>query len=326
MNAPLPVGVIGVGALGQHHARHLASLEDAHLVGVYDIDAAVARRVADEVGTAAAPSLEALLADVEAVSIAVPTTDHGAVGLEVLRRGIPVFIEKPLAATLEEADALVHAADQVGVQLQVGHIERFNRAIRAATPYLDNPLYLESQRVAPFQPRGTDVAVVLDLMIHDLDLILHLTGGVEALGVQASGIAVLSRHLDIVNARVEFANGAVANATASRLARDRVRRLRLFQPSGYLSLDLAQGTGAFMRLKPNWRPGTATKLEDVVEQIPLEAPDADALLLELQSFVHAVRGDHEAVVTGHQGRQALALAIRVSEAVERSPVERFSTT
>jgi len=326
MNAPLPIGVVGVGALGQHHARHLATLEDAHLVGVYDIDAAAARRVADEVGTVAAPSLEALLAGVEAVSIAVPTTEHGAVGLEALRKGIPVFIEKPLAATLEEADALVSAADQAGVQLQVGHIERFNRAIRAATPYLDGPLYLESQRVAPFQPRGTDVAVVLDLMIHDLDLILHLTGGVEALEVHASGIAVLSRHLDIVNARVEFANGAVANATASRLARDRVRRLRLFQPSGYLSLDLAQGTGAFMRLRPNWRPGTATKLEDVVEQIPLEAPDADALRLELQSFVHAVRGDHDTVVTGHQGRQALALAIRVSEAVERSPVERFSAT
>ncbi|TFG53455.1 MAG: Gfo/Idh/MocA family oxidoreductase [Gemmatimonadales bacterium] len=326
MSAPLPIGVVGVGALGRHHARHLASLEDARLVGVYDVDAAAARRVADEVGTVVAPSLEALLAGVEAVSIAVPTTDHATVGLEVLRKGIPVFIEKPLAATLEEADALVSAADRAGVQLQVGHIERFNRAIRAATPYLDGPLYLESQRVAPFQPRGTDVAVVLDLMIHDLDLILHLTGGVEALDVQASGIAVLSRHLDIVNARVAFANGAVANATASRLARDRVRRLRLFQPSGYLSLDLAQGTGAFMRLRPNWRAGTATKLEDVVEQIPLEAPDADALRLELQSFVHAVRGDHETVVTGHQGRQALALAIQVSEAVERSPVERFSAT
>jgi predicted dehydrogenase len=159
----------------------------------------------------AVPTLDALLARVEAVSVAVPTTEHALVGLEALRRRIPVFIEKPLAASLEDADALVHTADQAGVQLQVGHIERFNRVIRAARPYLDGPLYLESQRVAPFQPRGTDVAVVLDLMIHDLDLILHLTGGVEALEVQANGIAVLSPHLDIVNARVEFANGAVAN-------------------------------------------------------------------------------------------------------------------
>lgn len=326
MNAPLPVGVVGVGALGRHHARHLASLDAATLVGIYDIDPETARRVAADVGTVALPSLEALLARVEAVSIAVPTTDHAVVGLEALRRGIPVFIEKPLAATLEEADTLVSAADRSGVQVQVGHIERFNRAIRAATPYLDGPLYLESQRVAPFQPRGTDVAVVLDLMIHDLDLILHLTRGTEVLDVHASGIAVLSHHLDIVNARVEFANGAVANATASRLARDRVRRLRLFQPSGYLSLDLAAGTGAFMRLRPNWRPGGASKLEEVVEQIPLDAPDEDALRLELQSFVNAVRGDHETVVNGHEGRMALALATRVSDAVERSSVERFTAT
>ena len=324
MKAALPVGVIGVGALGRHHARHLASLDEANLVGVFDIDPERGSQVAAEVGTKAMSTLDDLLARVEAVSVAVPTTDHGLVGLEALRRRIPVFIEKPLAATLEDADALVHTADEAGVQLQVGHIERFNRIIRAAAPYLDGPLYLESHRVAPFQPRGTDVAVVLDLMIHDLDLMLHLTGGVEAVDVHANGIAVLSPHLDIVNARVEFANGAVANATASRLARERVRRLRLFQPSGYLSLDLAQGTGMFMRLRPDWRPGDATKLEDVVEPIPLEAPEADALRLELQSFVHAVQGDHEAVVTGHEGRQALALAIRVSDAVERSPVERLS--
>ena len=324
MKAALPIGVIGVGALGRHHARHLASLDEANLVGVFDIDPERGRQVAAEVGTKAMPTLDELLARVEAVSVAVPTTDHALVGLKALRRRIPVFIEKPLAATLEDADALVHTADEAGVQLQVGHIERFNRIIRAAAPYLDGPLYLESHRVAPFQPRGTDVAVVLDLMIHDLDLMLHLTGGVEAINVHANGIAVLSPHLDIVNARVEFANGAVANATASRLARERVRRLRLFQPSGYLSLDLAQGTGMFMRLRPNWRPGDATKLEDVVEPIPLEAPEADALRLELKSFVHAVQGDHEAVVTGHEGRQALALAIRVSDAVERSPVERLS--
>jgi predicted dehydrogenase len=324
LKAALPVGVIGVGALGRHHARHLATLDETHLVGVFDIDLERGRQVAAEVGTEAMPTLDALFARVEAVSVAVPTTEHAPVGLAALRRQIPVFIEKPLAANLEDADALVHTADEAGVQLQVGHIERFNRVIRAAAPYLDGPLYLESHRVAPFQPRGTDVAVVLDLMIHDLDLILHLTGGVEAVDVRANGISVLSPHLDIVNARVGFANGAVANATASRLARERVRRLRLFQPSGYLSLDLDQGTGMFMRLRPDWRPGDATKLEDVVEQIPLQAPEADALRLELKSFVHAVQGDREAVVTGHEGRRALALAMRVSNAVERSSVERLS--
>ncbi len=324
MTARLPVGVVGVGALGRHHARHLATMDDTRLVGVFDIDLATGRAVAAELGTTATRSLDELLRQVEAVSIAVPTTDHAVVGLEVMRHGIPVFIEKPLAATLDEADDLVDAADAAGVQLQVGHIERFNRAIRAATPYLDGPLYLESHRVAPFQLRGTDVAVVLDLMIHDLDLMLHLTGGAEALEVRASGIAVLSPHLDIVNARVEFANGAAANATASRLARDRVRRLRLFQPSGYLSLDLAAGSGTFMRVRADWRPGNGIRLEDVVEHVPLEAPEADALRLELESFVHAVRGDRQAVVTGHEGRQALALATQVAEAVERSPAERLT--
>ena len=155
------------------------------------------------------------------------------------------------------------------MQLQVGHIERYNRAIRAAEPYLDGPRYIESQRLAPFQPRGTDVAVVLDLMIHDLDLVLHLTGGAEATEVRASGLSVLSSHLDMANARVEFANGAVALATASRVSRERIRRLRLFQPNGYLSLDLATGGGEFMRLRSDWRPGTGAQLSDVVERLVL---------------------------------------------------------
>src|SRR5688500_11269710 len=227
-------------------------------------------------------------------------------------------MEKPLAATVEEADQLIAAAAGNGVQLQVGHIERYNRAIRAAEPYLDGPRYIESQRLALFQPRGTDVAVVLDLMIHDLDLVLHLTGGAEATEVRASGLSVLSSHLDMANARVEFANGAVALATASRVARERIRRLRLFQPNGYFSLDLATGGGEFMRVRNGWQPGTGRELGDVVERIVLEAPEADALALELQSFVHAVRGQREVVVRGEEGRAALALALRVSDAVRTS--------
>jgi predicted dehydrogenase len=264
-----------------------------------------------------------LLGGVEAVSIAVPTVHHAEVGLHVLRRGIPVLMEKPLAGTLAEADALIAMADAQGVQLQVGHIERFNPAVRAAAPYLGSPLYVESQRLAPYQPRGTDVAVVLDLMIHDLDLILHLTGGAEPTDVRANGIAVLSPNLDIANARVEFAGGAVANVTASRVARERIRRLRLFQHDGYLSLDLAAGTGTFLRVRAGWQPGTGAELSDAVEMIPLAAPAADALGLELQSFVHAVRGDREAVVTGREGRAALALALRVTSAVEASPQGAF---
>ena len=319
MSARLPVGVIGVGALGQHHARHLASLDEVHLVGVYDSDDGRAGSIASGLGTRAFDEMDDLLSEIEAVTIAVPTQAHAEIGLRALRHGVPVLMEKPLASTLTEADELIAAAQRQGVQLQVGHIERYNRALRAAETYLDGPRYIESLRLAPFQPRGTDVAVVLDLMIHDLDLVLHLTRSV-ATEVRASGLPVISPHLDIANARVEFANGAVALATASRVARDRVRRLRLFQPNGYFSLDLATGAGEFMRLREGWQPGTGRELGDVVERIVLEAPEADALSLELQSFVHAVRGEREVVVRGEEGRAALELALRVADAVRTPPL------
>jgi predicted dehydrogenase len=319
VTARLPVGVVGVGALGQHHARHLAGLRDVRLVGVYDVDRARATKIAGELGTIAFTDMDELLAQVEAVTVAVPTPAHAEVGIRALKRGVPVLMEKPLTSTLAEADALIAEARRRKVQLQVGHIERYNRAIRAAEAYLDGPRYIESLRLAPFQPRGTDVAVVLDLMIHDLDLVLHLTGSV-ATEVRASGLPVLSPHLDIANARVEFANGAVALATASRVARERIRRLRLFQPNGYFSLDLATGGGEFMRVRAGWQPGTGRELADVVEQIELAAPEADALSLELQSFVHAVRGEREVVVRGEEGRAALELALRVADAVRTPPL------
>jgi predicted dehydrogenase len=320
VRAALPIGVVGVGALGRHHARHLAGLDEARLVGVHDTDHERACTVADELGTIAFDDLDALLARVEAVTVAVPTPAHATVGLRALGAGVPVLMEKPLAGTVAEADALIAAAARRRLQLQVGHIERYNQALRAAEPYLHGPRYIESHRLAPFQPRGTDVAVVLDLMIHDLDLVLHLTGGAEATEVRASGLPLLSSHLDIANARVEFANGAVALATASRVSRERVRRLRLFQPNGYLSLDLASGSGEFMRVRADWQPGTGNALTDVVERIVLQAPEADALQLELRSFVHAVRGQREVVVSGEEGRAALALALRVADAVRTSPL------
>ncbi|MGE0441903.1 MAG: Gfo/Idh/MocA family protein [Gemmatimonadales bacterium] len=310
----LPVGVIGVGALGRHHARHLAAAAGAQLVGVNDIDEARGREVADSVGSRFYGDLDELLSAVEAVTVAVPTGVHAAIGLHALGRGKAVLMEKPLASSLAEADALLAAADRAGVPLQVGHVERFNRAVRAAEPYLGEVRYFESTRLAPFQPRGTDVAVILDLMIHDLDLVLHLCRGSLPRDVRASGVNVLTPRVDIANARVEFANGAVANITASRVARERVRRLRLFQTNGYFSLDLAAGTGVFMRLKPD-RPAVSAALEDVVETIPLEAPERDALGLELASFVASVSGTNNGVVTGVEGRAALALALRVSAAV-----------
>lgn len=311
----LPVGVIGVGALGRHHARHLADSADAELVGVHDIDVERGTAVADAVGTRFFADPDQLLGAVEAVTVAVPTAVHADVGVRALERGRAVLMEKPLAGSLSDADRLLQAASRAGAPLQVGHIERFNRAIRAAAVYLDGVQYFETTRLAPYQPRGTDVAVILDLMIHDLDLVLHLGRGAEAVDVRASGVRVLTPHVDIANARVEFANGAVANITASRVARERVRKLRMFQASGYFSLDLGAGTGVFMRLRPDRPAATAAAVEDIVETIPLDAPDKDALGEELASFVRSVRGHPEAVVTGAEGRAALALALRVSAAV-----------
>lgn len=318
MKGRLPVGVIGVGVLGWHHARHLAAMPNVELVGVYDIRPERTGHVASMLGTRACRSREELLILARAVTVAVPTADHAEVGLAVLQAGRPLLMEKPLAATVAEADALIVAAERAGVILHVGHIERFNRALRGAQPFLDRPLFIECERLAPFQPRGTDVPVVLDLMIHDLDLILHLAGGalLEAVDVRANGAAVLSAHLDVAHAHVEFNTGLVASVTASRIAEAQVRRLRIYQEEGYLSLDLAQGRGEFLRLRNRWTRGDDARLEEVTERIPLHAPLADALRLELESFVEAVRGgDGAAFVSGAEGRAALALALRVTEAV-----------
>ncbi len=316
----IPVGVVGVGALGRHHARHFAAMHGTELVGVHDVDRQRAEQVAEAAGTRAFASLADLLEATQAVVVAVPTVAHREVGLECLGRGVSVLMEKPLATSTAEADELLDEANRQDVVFAVGHIERFNRAVRAAMGVLEHPMFLEGIRLAPFQPRGTDVAVVLDLMIHDLDLANHLVRGAPVSDVRASGVSVLSPHLDMVNARVEFDGGAVASMTASRVARDRVRRLRIFQPSGYLSLDLAEGTGTFMRLREGWRPGTGSSIQEIVETVELRAPEADAMGLELAAFVAAVRGDPAAIVSAAEGRSALALALDVSEAVQRTPV------
>ena len=315
----LRVGVVGTGALGFHHARLMRRMPGVAFAGIYDLNPARAAEVARELETVAHPSLDALLDGVDAVSIAVPTSVHTDVGCTVLGRGIPALIEKPLADSLDGADRLVGEAARAGVVLQVGHVERFNRAVRAAAPYLDTPRFLQTERLAPFQPRGTDVAVILDLMIHDLDLILELVRA-EVKEVRATGIPVLTPHVDIANARVEFANGAVALVTASRISRERTRKLRIFQRSGYFSLDLAKGSGHFYRLKPGWQALGAQRIEDIADHVVLTAPEAEPLKLELESFLQAVRGESEVVVSGAAGAQALALAWRVADAVQASPL------
>jgi predicted dehydrogenase len=321
---PLSVGVVGVGSLGFHHARLYKANPSARLAGIYDHNATRLAEVAEKLGTVAYPSLAALLADVVAVSVVVPTPAHHEVGMAALEQGKHVLMEKPLAATIEEAEALVDKAKRAGVVLQTGHVERFNRAIRAAAPHLDRPRFIESDRVAPFVMRGSDVAVILDLMIHDIDLVLGLVRE-PVREIRASGIGILTRSVDIASARLEFASGAIANLTASRLARERVRKLRVFQPSGYLSLDLAAGTGDFLRLRPGALEALAAgkvatpELASVVETIALTAPEGEPLALELENFLRAVRGTELPAASGADGLEALRVAYRVLDAMGPRP-------
>ncbi|HEY2066154.1 MAG TPA: Gfo/Idh/MocA family oxidoreductase [Gemmatimonadaceae bacterium] len=314
-------GVIGAGGLGQHHVRILRDLQGSDFAGFYESNAERAAKIAGELGVRAHPSLDALLDDVDAVTIVVPTPSHFEVAERVLSRGIHALIEKPIAATLEEADALLALAATHGALVQTGHVERFNRAIRAALPHVRAPLFIESNRLATFNPRGADVAVVLDLMIHDIDLV-HTLVRSKASSVVAVGVPVITPFVDMANARLAFESGAVANITASRMSRERTRKLRIFQRKEYFSLDLAAGTGELLRLRDDVNlaelAAAPIALEQVVERIPLEADEGEPLRLELESFLAAVRGEAPVVVTGEAGREALAVALQIVSDIERS--------
>jgi predicted dehydrogenase len=316
----MKAGVLGVGSLGFHHARILREVPGAEMAGVYDDDAARLEKVAAELGVRAFRSRDEFLETVDAAVIAVPTTVHAEVALAAIDAGVHLLIEKPIAHTLEEAEAIVDAAAARKLVVATGHVERFNGALRACEPYLDDPRFIESHRLAPFNPRGTDVAVVLDLMIHDIDLVLSLAGRpVE--GVDAVGVPVLTPGADIANARISFEGGAVANITASRVSFERMRKIRFFQQSGYMSLDLAAGTGEFLRLKPGARMpegevGVAALL-GLVERIQLKGDGAEPLRAELEAWVSAVRGEAPLVVSGEDGRDALAVALRIMERIEQ---------
>lgn len=320
---PVKIGVIGVGALGYHHARQLRDIQDAVMVGFFEANAERATKVAAELGIRPFGSAEELLDAVDAVTVVVPTPAHFAVAGRALERGKHVLVEKPIAATIEQADEMLSIAQRTGALIQTGHVERFNRAIRGALQYVDHPRFIESDRLAPFNPRGSDVAVVLDLMIHDIDLVHTLVGG-PVTDVSAVGVPVLTPFVDIANARLTFASGAVANITASRVSRERMRKLRLFQPSGYLSLDLGSGTGEYYRLRDDMdltafvRDAQGTQaIEQYVERITIDAPEGDALRLELESFIAAVRGSAPVAVTGVAGRDALAVALQIVREIER---------
>ena len=296
-------------------------MESVSFAGFVESRSERASEVAAELGVKRYGDEASLLADVDAVTIVVPTPAHYDVAKAALEAGKHVFIEKPITATLEQAEELLDIARKNGALVQIGHVERFNRAVRAALPYVSRPRFIESERLALFSLRGADVAVVLDLMIHDIDLVLTLVGD-TAEEISAVGVPVLTPMLDIANARVTFSSGAVANITSSRISRDRVRKIRIFQESGYMSLDLAAGSGHFFRLKEKLDPSRAlagpVNITDFVDHISLTAPEGEPLRLEFDSFVAAINGESPVVVTGEDGKRALSVALRIVAEIERT--------
>ena len=320
----LRVGVVGVGRLGAAHARILGEIPKCDLVGVADVDGSLSREVANRLSVTALDASE-LAAQCDAVVVAVTTSAHHQVARLALESGCHVLVEKPLTPTLAEADDLVDTADRLGLFLAVGHVERFNSAIRACRPLLDDPRYISSQRLARFQPRGTDVPVMLDLMIHDIDLVLGLVdSAVES--VDAVGVPVLTDSIDMANARIRFANGACADISASRVSTEQTRALRVFQPSGYFSLDLANGAGEYLRRRDGIELGELARtrdlgdisLGDIVERVEIQGDGAEPLRLELEAFLDTVRGSGGGSVSAAEGRAALEVALRIQREIERS--------
>lgn len=325
----IKTAIIGVGHLGSFHVEQLLQIPEAELVGVYDIDPQRLAQVQREYHVVAFKTLDQALTTAEAVTIVAPTKEHFDIAAQALRAGCHVFIEKPITATLDAADQLLRLAESEGRLIQVGHIERLNPAGRVLEKYDVHPRFIEGHRLSPFSSRGTDVPVVLDLMIHDIDMVLHLIKS-PVREVRANGVKVITDSPDIATARLEFENGAVANLTASRISQKKMRKLRLFQSSMYISIDLLQQLTEVYRLV-----GPDVETPEALLNIPLdhngrkriityEKPDIqkyNALHLELSNFIRSAAGLEEPVVDGYSARAALDVAIRVQEAIARTDNE-----
>lgn len=317
----LNVGVIGVGHLGRLHTSIYKQIPEVNLVGIFDVESEQVQRVATEFQVPVFDDMNSLAEQVDAVSVVVPTTNHHDVTMQLLAQGKHCLIEKPITTTIAEADDLIALAQKNQVIVQVGHIERFNPALRALEHVDLNPMFIESHRLASFNPRGTDVAVVLDLMIHDIDIILHLVKS-RVKAIHASGVAVITNEVDIANARIEFENGAAANVTASRISQKKMRKMRLFQRSAYISIDFLQKFSEIYQLvdmtsETDARLGIPIDMGDLNQQkkIVYEKPDVhdeNALLLELMSFVNAVKNNTRPAVSAEDGREALKVAIEIT--------------
>lgn len=310
------VGVIGVGYLGRFHAQKYVAMEGVELVGVADVDPARAEAVAKECSTVPFADYRELLEQTAAVSIVVPTVHHHRVALDCLERGNDILLEKPMTVTLAEADALISLAEERQLILQVGHLERFNPAVLAVQPLLNNPLFIEAHRLSVFKNRGTDVDVILDLMIHDIDIILSMVNS-PIQSIHTVGAPVITQLTDIANARIIFENGCTANITVSRISLDSVRKMRIFQPGRYLAVDFSKKEVMEVRLK---QEGGAFPLPEISQHAFQEQ---DVLELELREFVDNVRLRRQPTVSGREGRRALAIALDVIQQI-RDNQERFS--
>jgi len=322
----IKVGVIGVGHLGQHHARIFNSLPDCRLVGIYDKDPVRAVEIAGKFNVRVFTDYDELLSEADAVDISATTTVHYELAKQALEKNIHVFIEKPITSELWQAEELCEIAEKKNLKLQVGHIERFNPVVLEVAGEIHNPMFIESHRLAPFTPRGSDVPVVLDLMIHDIDIILDFVKS-KLVDIRASGVSILTPSIDIANARLEFENGAIANVTSSRVSMKRERKLRFFQKDAYISMDFNAKTVSVLKksarineILPSLLMGkTDFKPEDLVDmkQIDASGYEKDALTLELESFLSAIRSNIKPVVDGKAGTRALEVATKIVEQINQ---------
>ena len=324
------MGVAGVGHLGALHVKMLSEIERVTLAGVFDINPTKAAAIAAEFGTTAYSTYDEFVDAVDAMTIATTTSTHYEVARTALLRGKHVFVEKPITQTTAEADDLNRIAKEKGVLIQVGHIERFNAAVLALEKYNIDPLFVESHRLAQFNPRGTDVAVVLDLMIHDIDIILSFVKS-PVVKIDANGVAVVSDSVDIANARIQFESGCVANVTASRISQRKMRKMRLFQKDAYLSIDFLEKQAEVFRLVSDDEPQTkgammlgqidsAKHKRNIVYELP-KVEDVNALKYELELFAKAIRTNTLPAVTGEDGRRALEVAHIIMDKISQQTVK-----
>jgi predicted dehydrogenase len=313
--AAIRVAVVGVGEFGRNHVRVWREMEGAELVGVVDTNAERAAKIASEFGTRALADVNALATErVDAVSVAVPTVQHARVGRELLAAGRDILVEKPMAASLDEADELIVAAKRAGRILQIGQVERFNPAVDAALKIVNRPMFFEVHRLGVFTPRSLDIDVVYDVMIHDLDILLTLVNA-EVVDLKAVGIPVITDKVDIAHARIEFATGAVANVTASRVSTERVRKMRFFQEHEYISMDFARQDVLRVRVKAGAAEAAALGALPEIGFEKLPSTPQEPLKAELRAFLDCVRTRRAPAVDGAAGRGALALADRVMEGI-----------